>query len=144
MTTAVVLSCGASLGAIQVGMADALYSEGIRPDMVIGAFAGAVDGLGGRAVLVGVLSLARTRVKAGSIVLRRDLASWLDRASPVPGETADELGIGLSLGAEQVSVRQMRTPSERSVVARQRVAAVLDHRGTAFVVSLDLMEGRST
>ena len=42
-------------------------------------------------VLVGVLSLARTRAGAGSVALRRDLASWLDRTSPVTGETADEL-----------------------------------------------------
>ncbi len=44
MTTAFVLSGGASLGAVQVGMADALYSEGIRPDMVIGTSVGAVNG----------------------------------------------------------------------------------------------------
>lgn len=42
-------------------------------------------------VLVGVLSLARTKARAGTVVLRRDLASWLDRASPVTGETADAL-----------------------------------------------------
>jgi len=44
MTTAFVLSGGASLGAIQVGMADALYAEGIRPDMVIGTSVGAING----------------------------------------------------------------------------------------------------
>ncbi len=44
MTTAFVLSGGASLGAIHVGMVDALYAEGIRPDMVIGTSVGAVNG----------------------------------------------------------------------------------------------------
>lgn len=44
MTTAFVLSGGASLGAIQVGMAEALYVEGIRPDMVIGTSVGAING----------------------------------------------------------------------------------------------------
>ena len=44
MTTAFVLSGGASLGAIQVGMAQALDAEGIRPDMVIGTSVGAVNG----------------------------------------------------------------------------------------------------
>ncbi|MEZ5243468.1 MAG: patatin-like phospholipase family protein [Acidimicrobiales bacterium] len=44
MTTAFVLSGGASLGAVQVGMADALYAEGIRPDMVVGTSVGAVNG----------------------------------------------------------------------------------------------------
>lgn len=44
MTTAFVLSGGSSLGAVQVGMADALYAEGIRPDMVVGTSVGAVNG----------------------------------------------------------------------------------------------------
>lgn len=44
MTTAFVLSGGASLGAIQVGMAQALEAEGISPDMVIGTSVGAVNG----------------------------------------------------------------------------------------------------
>ena len=44
MTTAFVLSGGASLGAIQVGMLQALDAEGIRPDMVIGTSVGAVNG----------------------------------------------------------------------------------------------------
>ncbi len=44
MTTAFVLSGGASLGAIQVGMVQALEAEGIRPDMIIGTSVGAVNG----------------------------------------------------------------------------------------------------
>jgi NTE family protein len=44
MTTAFVLSGGASLGAIQVGMVQALDAEGIRPDMIIGTSVGAVNG----------------------------------------------------------------------------------------------------
>lgn len=44
MTTAFVLSGGASLGSIQVGMAQALYDEGIRPDLIIGTSVGAVNG----------------------------------------------------------------------------------------------------
>lgn len=43
MTTAFVLSGGASLGAIQVGMLQALSREGIRPDLIIGASVGAVN-----------------------------------------------------------------------------------------------------
>jgi NTE family protein len=39
--TAFVLSGGASLGAIQVGMLQALYERGIEPDFVVGASAGA-------------------------------------------------------------------------------------------------------
>jgi NTE family protein len=43
-TTAFVLSGGASLGAIQVGMLEALYERGIRPDLIVGTSAGALNG----------------------------------------------------------------------------------------------------
>jgi NTE family protein len=42
--TAFVLSGGASLGAIQVGMLRALYERGIAPDLIVGASAGALNG----------------------------------------------------------------------------------------------------
>jgi NTE family protein len=41
---AFVLSGGASLGAVQVGMLEALFERGIAPDMIIGASAGAING----------------------------------------------------------------------------------------------------
>ncbi len=44
MTVAYVLSGGASLGAVQVGMAQALADEGIRPERIIGTSVGAVNG----------------------------------------------------------------------------------------------------
>jgi NTE family protein len=44
MSTAFVLSGGASLGAIQVGMLEALYERGIVPDLIIGTSAGALNG----------------------------------------------------------------------------------------------------
>jgi predicted acylesterase/phospholipase RssA len=42
--TAFVLSGGASLGAIQVGMLRALYQRGIAPDFIVGTSAGALNG----------------------------------------------------------------------------------------------------
>src|SRR5688500_11005790 len=42
--TAFVLSGGASLGSIQVGMLRALYERGIEPDFIVGASAGALNG----------------------------------------------------------------------------------------------------
>jgi NTE family protein len=42
--TAFVLSGGASLGAIQVGMLEALYERSIRPDLIVGNSAGALNG----------------------------------------------------------------------------------------------------
>ena len=41
---AFVLSGGASLGAIQVGMLQALYERGIAPDLIVGTSAGALNG----------------------------------------------------------------------------------------------------
>src|SRR5688500_13739035 len=43
MTTAFVLSGGGSLGAVQVGMLQALHDRGVVPDMLIGASAGALN-----------------------------------------------------------------------------------------------------
>jgi NTE family protein len=43
-TVAFVLSGGASLGAIQVGMLRALYERGISPDLIVGTSAGALNG----------------------------------------------------------------------------------------------------
>lgn len=43
MTTAFVLSGGGSLGAVQVGMLQALSAHGIRPDFLIGTSAGALN-----------------------------------------------------------------------------------------------------
>jgi NTE family protein len=44
MTTAFVLAGGASLGAIQAGMVDALAEAGIQPDLIIGSSVGALNG----------------------------------------------------------------------------------------------------
>jgi NTE family protein len=44
LTTALVLPGGASLGAVQVGMVDALFETGIRPDLMVGTSAGALNG----------------------------------------------------------------------------------------------------
>src|SRR5439155_7043598 len=44
MSVAFVLSGGASLGAVRVGMLRALVDEGIRPDLLVGTSVGAVNG----------------------------------------------------------------------------------------------------
>ncbi|OBK57305.1 alpha/beta hydrolase [Mycobacterium gordonae] len=60
MPTAFVLSGGASLGAIHVGMLRALADEGITPDLIIGTSVGAVNGgwLASRADAAGIRGLA--------------------------------------------------------------------------------------
>jgi NTE family protein len=45
VTTAFVLSGGGSLGAVQVGMLQALAEQGIQPDLLVGTSAGAVNAL---------------------------------------------------------------------------------------------------
>lgn len=63
---------------------------------VVGVIDALVDDRTGPAVLFAVLALgvvlmARLRATQTTISIRRDLASWLDRVSPVTGETPDQL-----------------------------------------------------
>ena len=44
MSTAFVLSGGASLGAIQVGMLEALCERAVKPDLILGTSVGALNG----------------------------------------------------------------------------------------------------
>lgn len=59
-TTAFVLSGGGSLGAVQVGMLQALAAHRIRPDLIVGTSVGAINGayFAGDATLVGADALA--------------------------------------------------------------------------------------
>lgn len=59
--TAFVLAGGGSLGAVQVGMLKALMVHGVRPDLVVGASAGAINGayLAGRPDRAGMADLER-------------------------------------------------------------------------------------
>lgn len=41
---ALVLSGGASLGAVQAGMLHALYERGLAPDLIVGTSVGAING----------------------------------------------------------------------------------------------------
>jgi len=77
MTTAFVLSGGASLGAIQVGMAAALFDHGIRPDMIVGSSVGAVNGawLAAERPISGLTELWRS-MRARDIFPLYPLAGW--------------------------------------------------------------------
>lgn len=59
MTTAFVLSGGANLGAVQVGMLRVLMERGITPDLIVGSSVGAVNGawMAGSPTLEGVQRL---------------------------------------------------------------------------------------
>jgi hypothetical protein len=63
---------------------------------VVGLIDAIIDDRPGAAVLfgilaVGVVGLARVRTTETTVSMRRDLASWLERVSPVTGESVDEL-----------------------------------------------------
>jgi NTE family protein len=81
VTTAFVLSGGASLGAVQVGMLKALFEAGIRPTSVIGTSVGAVNGafLAGRPDEAGVAELERIwrRIGRSDIFPARPLGGLL-------------------------------------------------------------------
>ena len=59
--TAWVFAGGGSLGAVQVGMLKALIAHGLKPDLVVGASAGAINGayLAGRPDAAGIAELER-------------------------------------------------------------------------------------
>jgi NTE family protein len=77
MSTAIVLSGGGSLGAVQVGMLHALLRRDIRPDMIVGSSVGAINGawLAGRPDIEGVAELDRiwARIARGDIFPLRPL-----------------------------------------------------------------------
>lgn len=62
-----------------VGMVDAIIDDRAGPAVLFGVLA------------VGIGALSRLRVAETTVTMRRDLASWLERVSPVTGETPDEM-----------------------------------------------------
>lgn len=62
----------------------------------VGMIDAIIDDRAGSAVLFGVLTvgiagLGRLRSGETTVAVRRDLASWLERVSPVTGESPDQL-----------------------------------------------------
>ena len=62
-----------------VGLVDAIIDDRAGPAVLFGVLA------------VGIAALSRLRIGETTVTMRRDLASWLDRVSPVTGETPDEM-----------------------------------------------------
>ncbi len=93
--TAFVLPGGGSLGAVQVGMLQALQVHGVRPDLLVGTSAGAVNaawiaGHGFSADSLGLLARVWTGLRRGDIfpvVPRQVLRGLLGRSA---GVTSDE------------------------------------------------------
>jgi len=78
MTRALVLSGGASLGAIEVGMLQALFERGVAPELIVGTL--------GRRAQRCVHRLARAN-RANRAQARRDLAEAAE-GKCVPGQSA--------------------------------------------------------
>ena len=77
---AFVLSGGASLGAIQVGMLEALYERGIVPDLILGSSVGAVNG-----AFIASRAPSVATVQALGDVWRRLRRSMIFPLNPVTG-----------------------------------------------------------
>lgn len=122
MTTAFVLSGGGNLGAVQVGMLQALADAGIRPDVLVGTSAGALN-----AVHVAEHGATRAGVDALAAVwagLRGRTLFRLDPRSVLAGGTL-------------CSDRGMRTLLERHLgLARLEDAAIPVH-----VIATDFLSG---
>lgn len=125
---AFVLSGGASLGAVQVGMLRALFEQGVRPDLVVGTSVGAVNAAwaASRPGVDGVLELAEIWLQ-----LRRADVFPL---SPLIG-AAGLLGRANHL----ISNAGLRAVLERHIPIRRLEDAALP----VHVVTTDLKSGRA-
>lgn len=127
MKVAFVLSGGASLGATQAGMIRALYERGIRPDMLIGTSAGAIN-----AAFVASRAPTVQTARELEAVWRRLRRTHVFPANPVTA------GLGfLGLSDHSVSAAALRRLVRRHLeIDRLEQAPVALH-----VVTTDVMTG---
>ena len=78
MTTAFVLSGGANLGAVQVGMLRALHEIGARPDVLVGTSVGAINAPGSpvRASTTGSTSSPASGPRCAATTCSRCVSDW--------------------------------------------------------------------
>lgn len=127
MTTAFVLSGGGSLGAVQVGMLAALQERGVRPDLLIGTSAGALN-----AAYVAARGFDEQTIED----LGR-LWQGLRRPEVFP---IDPLRQVLALGGRRRSLCSSG-PLRRLVAANLPLDALEDARIPLHVVTTDVMSG---
>lgn len=127
MPVAFVLSGGASLGASQAGMLEALYERGLRPDLLVGTSAGAIN--------AAFIASRRPTVKTAYELQRlwqRLRRSHVFPASPIVA------GLGF-LGFRDHSVR---AESLRRLIARHLEIERLEDAAVALhVVTTDVLSG---
>jgi NTE family protein len=127
-TTAFVLSGGGSLGAVQVGMLQALAEQGIRPDLLVGTSAGAMN-----AAWVAGHGLSRASLEALADVWRA-----LRRADVFPVDPRRVLGALLSRDVALSSAR----PLGDLVRRHAGFDDLADARIPVHFVATDLLSGR--
>lgn len=128
MTTAFVLSGGGSLGAVQVGMLQALGAHGIHPDLLVGTSAGALN----------ALWVADHGMSVDSLARLADIWQRLHRSDIFPVSPAQVLQ-GLFGGTRAVS------SSDKLGVMVKAHAGIGDLREATVPIHLiatDLLSGR--
>jgi NTE family protein len=125
VTTAFVMSGGASLGAIQVGMLQALVAHGVRPDLIVGTSVGALNG----AWLAGAKDEDLSRLA--------DLWRGLTRSTVFPANPLTGLRGFAGQGDHLVSGHAIR----RLIAQNLRFDRMEDARIPLHVVATDVLTG---
>ncbi|HEY6760263.1 MAG TPA: patatin-like phospholipase family protein, partial [Baekduia sp.] len=127
MTTAFVLSGGASLGATQAGMLQALYERSIRPDLLVGTSAGALNA---------AFAAARPPTVDTAVALQR-LWRGLTRSQVLPASP-----LTAALGALGVRDHSFSLSGLRRVIERHCDCGRLEDAAIALhVVAADVLTG---
>jgi NTE family protein len=128
MTTAIVLSGGGSLGAVQVGMLQALEQRGVRPDVIIGTSAGAMNAgfLAGR----GMSEASLDQLAAIWRGLRRSTVFPLDPLRRVLSRNVARSALCSNAGLRHL------------VESNTNYRALEDARVPVYIVATDLLSGR--
>jgi NTE family protein len=127
MTTAFVLSGGGSLGAVQVGMLAALCERGVRPDLLIGTSAGALN-----AAYVAARGFDEQTVE--------DLGRLWQRLRRPEVFPIDPVRQVLALGGRRPSLCSS-APLRRLIAANLPIDQLEDARLPLHVVTTDVMSG---
>ena len=127
MTTAFVLSGGGSLGAVQAGMLAAIEEQGLRPDLLIGTSAGALN----------AAYLGAHGYSAESIADLAELWRGLRRQDVFP---LDPLRSMLAFAGKRASLCSMR-PLRRLVETHLPIDDLRDAQLPLHIIATDALSG---
>lgn len=119
---AFVLSGGASLGAIQVGMLQALYERGIAPDLIVGSSVGA-SGVGWEQIVFDPsIDLAKTPAQSVEVLRRLGELHALGRPLLLAVSRKDFVGAFTGRPPRGGSPARSQRSEGRSMAARRSFA----------------------